>query len=100
MIKHIDPQEALRLINEDTLLIAVREPDEHPRERIPNAGLIPLSRLSTPLDRHDARRMIFHCRTGGAEPPPLRSGSRLLPAATRTFCAEDWMPGKQRGCPF
>ncbi len=43
MIKHIDPQEALRLINEDTLLIAVREPDEHPRERIPNAGLIPLS---------------------------------------------------------
>ena len=65
MTTHVDPQEALRLINEGALLIDVREPDEHARERIPNARLIPLSRLSTPLDRHEAQRVIFHCRSGG-----------------------------------
>ncbi|MDW3399065.1 rhodanese-like domain-containing protein, partial [Escherichia coli] len=38
MTTHHDPQEALRLINEEgALLIDVREPDEHARERIPNA---------------------------------------------------------------
>ena len=65
MTTHLDPQEALRLINEGALLIDVREPDEHARERIPNARLIPLSRLSAPLDRNEAQRVIFHCRSGG-----------------------------------
>ena len=65
MTTHLDPQEALRLINEGALLIDVREPDEHARERIPNARLIPLSRLSTPLDRNEAQRVVFHCRSGG-----------------------------------
>ncbi|HEY8672058.1 MAG TPA: rhodanese family protein [Terriglobales bacterium] len=64
MTKHVDPQEALRLINEGALLIDVREPDEHARERIPNARLVPLSRLSIPLDRHEAEQVIFHCRSG------------------------------------
>ncbi len=65
MTTHVDPQEALRLINEGALLIDVREPDEHARERIPNSRLLPLSRLSTPLDRREAQHVIFHCRSGG-----------------------------------
>lgn len=65
MTTHHDPQEALRLINEEgALLIDVREPDEHARERIPNAKLVPLSRLTVPLDRHEAQLLIFHCRSG------------------------------------
>lgn len=64
MTTHLDPQEALRLINEGALLIDVREPDEHARERIPNAKLVPLSRLATPLDRNEAQQLIFHCRSG------------------------------------
>ena len=56
MTTHVDPQEALRLINEGALLIDVREPDEHARERIPNSRLLPLSRLSTPLDRTPAQQ--------------------------------------------
>ena len=64
MTTHLDPQEALRLINEGALLIDVREPDEHARERIPNAKLVPLSRLTTPLDRNEAQQLIFHCRSG------------------------------------
>ncbi len=65
MTTHVDPQEARRLINEGALLVDVREPDEHARERIPNARLLPLSRLSTPVDRAAAQRVIFHCRSGG-----------------------------------
>ena len=65
MTINLDPQEALRLINEEgALLIDVREPDEHARERIPNAKLVPLSRLTTPLDRTEAQQLIFHCRSG------------------------------------
>ena len=64
MTTHLDPQEALRLINEGALLIDVREPDEHARERIPDAKLVPLSRLTTPLDRNEAQQLIFHCRSG------------------------------------
>lgn len=65
MTTHVDPQEARRLINEGALLVDVREPDEHARERIPNARLLPLSRLSTPVDRAAAQQVIFHCRSGG-----------------------------------
>lgn len=64
MTTHLDPQEALRLINEGALLIDVREPDEHARERIPNAKLVPLSRLTKPLHRNEAQLLIFHCRSG------------------------------------
>ena len=64
MTTHLDPQEALRLINEGALLIDVREPDEHARERIPDAKLVPLSRLTIPLDRNEAQQLIFHCRSG------------------------------------
>lgn len=64
MTPHLDPQEALRLMNEGALLIDVREPDEHARERIPNAKLVPLSRLTTRLERNEAQLLIFHCRSG------------------------------------
>ena len=65
MTTHVDAQEAQRLINKGALLVDIREPDEHARERIPNARLLPLSRLSTPLDRREAQHVIFHCRSGG-----------------------------------
>ena len=77
MTTHVDPQEALRLLNEGALLIDVREPDEHARERIPNAKLIPLSRLSTPPDPHAAQQVIFLCRSGGR----TASASERLAAA-------------------
>lgn len=78
MTTHLDAQEALRLINEEgALLIDVREVDEHARERIPNARLVPLSRLTTSLDRHDAQRLIFHCRSGSR----TAAAAERLPAA-------------------
>lgn len=92
MTTHLDPQEALRLINEGALLIDVREPDEHARERIPNAKLVPLSRLTTPLDRNEAQQLIFHCRSGSrtgaaAEACGCRR-RRCLHFAWRTGCLE------------
>lgn len=69
----IDVHTARRLMNAGALLIDVREPDEHARERIPKAQLSPLSRMSGPLDCRGASSVIFHCR----------SGSRTVPAADR-----------------
>lgn len=69
----IDVHAAQRLIDAGALLIDVREPDEHARERIPNARLSPLSRMSGALDCRGASGVIFHCR----------SGSRTAAAADR-----------------
>lgn len=63
-IRSIDPQEAKRLVDGGALLVDVREPDEHARERIEGAQLVPLSRLSAPLERRDGQPVVFHCRSG------------------------------------
>lgn len=63
-IRSIDAQEAKRLVDEGALLVDVREPDEHARERISGARLAPLSRLATPLVRHNGQPVVFHCRSG------------------------------------
>ena len=43
----IDPVAAKRLLDEGAVLIDVREPDEHARERVPGARNHPLSRLGS-----------------------------------------------------
>jgi rhodanese-related sulfurtransferase len=71
----VDAQTAKRLLAESgTVLIDVREPDEHARERIAGAKLIPLSKLTVEeVERLGARRVVFHCK----------GGRRSLDAATR-----------------
>lgn len=76
-VRRVDPREASRLVNEGALLVDVREPDEHAREHIPGARLVPVSRLSAPLDRRGGQHVIFHCR----------SGSRTAAAADRLAMA-------------
>jgi rhodanese-related sulfurtransferase len=57
-----------------TILIDVREADEHARERIAGAKLIPLSVLTAKeIAELGARRVVFHCK----------GGRRSLDAATR-----------------
>lgn len=75
----IDVHAAQRLIGEGALLVDIREPDEHARERIPNARLVPLSRLTTRLNRLGAPTVIFHCR----------SGSRTTAAADKLAASAD-----------
>jgi len=64
-IRSIDPREAKRLVDDGALLVDVREPDEHARERIYGARLVPLSRFPATLVRQDGPPVIFHCRSGG-----------------------------------
>ena len=63
-IRSIDPSEAKRLVDDGALLIDVREPDEHARERIHGARLVPLSRFPATLVPQDGPPVIFHCRSG------------------------------------
>ena len=61
-LQTIDPAAAKRLIDEGAILVDIREPDEHGRERVPGARNAPLSRLDTlPAN---AKAMVFHCRSG------------------------------------
>jgi len=61
----VSPAEARRLIDQGAILVDVREPDEHARENVPGARLLPLSRLDeTELAVQQGRPVIFHCRSG------------------------------------
>lgn len=61
----ISAVEARRLVDQGAILVDVREPDEHARERVPDARLLPLSRLEeAELTVLEGRPVIFHCRSG------------------------------------
>jgi len=66
MLKTITPTEAARLLREEgAILVDVREPDEHARERIPGARNLPLSQLEEAgAALHEGRPVLFHCRSG------------------------------------
>lgn len=62
----VDPREAQAMLAAgDCVLVDVREPDEHARERIAGARLIPLGRV-TPgaISALGARRVLIHCKSG------------------------------------
>lgn len=59
----ISPAEAKRLIDQGALLVDVRDPDEHLRERIPGAQNTPLSRLEQLT--LSSQPVVFHCKSGG-----------------------------------
>lgn len=64
-IRTITPHQAQELLAQGAVLIDVRENDEHARERIPEARLVPLGTVdkSTFSGLH-AEQVIFHCRSG------------------------------------
>jgi rhodanese-related sulfurtransferase len=58
----ISPAEAKRLLDAGAMLIDIRGPDEHARERIPGARNHPVDRLT--LLEGESQVAIFHCRSG------------------------------------
>ncbi len=58
----ISPAEAKRLLAQGAVLIDIREPAEHARERIALARNLPVNVLGTVRDLTGP--VIFHCRTG------------------------------------
>ncbi len=78
-IQPVDPRTLKRWLDDGrAVLIDVREPDEHARERIPGARLLPLSRFDPArLPREPGKATVFQCR----------SGNRSRQAAERTAAA-------------
>lgn len=63
-IPAITAAEADRLVRSGAVLIDIRDADEHARERIPAAKLVPLAQIGrTPLPE-GAKTVVFHCRSG------------------------------------
>lgn len=61
----VSATEARRLVEQGAILVDVREPDEHAREKVPGARLLPLSRLEeAELAVLEGRPVVFHCRSG------------------------------------
>lgn len=62
----IEPRDAQAMIARgEAVLIDVREPDEHARERIAGATLMPLGTLSPEKVRAlGAKRVLIHCKSG------------------------------------
>lgn len=62
----IEPRDAQAMIARgDAVLIDVREPDEHARERIAGATLMPLGTLTPEKVRAlGAKRVLIHCKSG------------------------------------
>ena len=61
----ITPERAKLLVDQGALLIDIREPDEHAREKIPGARNIPLARLDKlPPAPKAGQPVIFHCKSG------------------------------------
>lgn len=61
----LSPAEAKRLVDRGAVLVDVREPDEHARERIPGARHLALSTFDrAALDAGPNRIVLFHCKTG------------------------------------
>ena len=67
-IQTLDAREAARFIEDGgAVLVDIREPNEHAREHIPGARLIPLSRMDThdfAGERAHCPTVIFHCQGG------------------------------------
>jgi rhodanese-related sulfurtransferase len=66
-IKSMDPMTLKKRLDEGSvILIDVREPNEHARDHIEGAKLVPLSRFQAEdfAGLHD-KTAVFHCHSGG-----------------------------------
>ncbi|HDG1710175.1 TPA: rhodanese family protein [Kluyvera ascorbata] len=65
-VEEITPQAALALIEQGTMLVDIRDPDEYAREHIPTARLLPLGKIEqgVTLSANDDAVIIFHCQSG------------------------------------
>lgn len=64
-LHEISPERAKRLLDDGAILVDIREANEHARERIPGALLLPLSQLDTAeIDLRKGKPVLFHCKSG------------------------------------
>jgi rhodanese-related sulfurtransferase len=77
ILRPIDAENAKALLDRgDAVLIDVREPDEHARERVEGARLAPLSQFDPQAFASERDRIaVFHCNSGNRT---RQSAERLL----------------------
>jgi rhodanese-related sulfurtransferase len=93
----ITPAEAKRLLDEGAVLVDVRGPDEHARERIPGARNHPLDRLTTLNER--GQIAILHCRSG--QRTAAHAGKLAAAAACEAYIVEGGIEAwKKAGLPI
>lgn len=90
-----DVKEWLRA--DECVLIDVREPDEHARERIPGSKLLPLSRFDPQQAAALAKpgqKIVLHCRSGRRSSDACRMAASLagagVPVINMTGGIEAW----------
>lgn len=77
-IRTITPNQARELLAQGAVLIDIREADEHARERIPEARLVPLGTVGhSAFAGAGAKQVIFHCRSGAR----TKANARTLASA-------------------
>lgn len=85
----VEPREVHAwLQNREAVLIDVREPDEHARERIPGSRLLPLSRFDpgqAEAGVAPGTRLVFHCRAGSRSADAARLSASLGEAGRPVF---------------
>ncbi|RYX89584.1 MAG: DUF2892 domain-containing protein [Bradyrhizobiaceae bacterium] len=79
-LPHISTSEAQKLIARGAVLVDIREPDEHARERIALARHEPLSRLRDVSVPEATPAVIFHCKAGS------RTAANVERLASSTQC--------------
>jgi rhodanese-related sulfurtransferase len=79
-VREIDPKTVKQWLDAgEAVLIDVREPDEHARERIPQASLSPLSKFDPgTLPGGGRTRIVLHCKSGRRS---MDAAARLVNAA-------------------
>lgn len=63
MLPMIPAGKAAELLREGAVLVDLREADEHAREHVPGARLLPLSRLEA-VEMPAGGTLLFHCQSG------------------------------------
>ena len=77
-IRAITPNQARDLLTQSAVLIDIRETDEHARERIPAARLVPLRAIgNSAFSGLGSGQAIFHCRSGAR----TNANARILASA-------------------
>lgn len=63
-IRTVTAEEACRLVEAGAVLVDIRDPDEHARERIAAAKPLPIAEIGRTSVPTGSGAVIFHCRTG------------------------------------
>lgn len=88
-VAEVSPRQAQAWLQAgEAVLIDVREPDEHARERIPSAHPVPLSRFDARQAATKARpgqRIVMHCRGGRRSADACRLAASLAASGFAVF---------------